>query len=278
MNSNSKKKFNWRAFTSLYVSFSFIIMVISGVVLFLAPAGRIAKWTHIFIFGMEKESWQAIHTIFTFLFIIAGIIHIYFNWKPLINYFKSRAKNKITIRKELILSFLVTLAIFVLTLFNIPPFSTVMEAGESLTDSWATEENEPPVPHAETMTFVELANAIEKPVDIMLFNLKEQKITASKDDIIKEVADRNKLTPMDLFEKMKTVKKVDSSSPYAGTGLGIKTLTEVCKTINLDLNTSLTLLAENGLNVSADMTLKDIARKYDKNPIDIIEIIDIKNQ
>jgi hypothetical protein len=278
MNNGFKKKFNWRAFISIYVSFSFIIMVFSGIILFLAPAGRIAKWTHIFIFGMEKESWQAVHTIFTFLFILAGVIHIYYNWKPLMNYLKSKAKDKITIRKELILSFLFTLTIFALTLFNIPPFSTIMDLGESLTDSWATEETEPPVPHAETMTFDELATSIEKPVDNMLNNLKEQNITATKDDIIKDVADRYKLTPMDLFGKMKTVKKVGSLSPHAGSGLGMKTLSEVCKTIDVDLNTSLSLLAKNGLDVSANMTLKDIAGKYDKNPIDVIEMIDIKNQ
>jgi hypothetical protein len=33
------------------------------------------------------------------------------------------------------------------------------------------------------------------------------------------------------------------------------------------------LLKENGINVNAEMTLKGIAGEYDKNPIDIMEII-----
>lgn len=222
MDTKKQKKFNWRAFVSLYVTFSFIIMVISGIVLYLSPAGRIAKWTHVYILGLEKESWQAIHIIFTFLFVIAGGFHIWYNWKPFTSYLRTKIQQNISLRKELFTSSLVVLFLLVATLANIPPFSTVIEFGETLTDSWATEQTEPPVPHAESMTFVELAAAIDKPVEGLMENLHNSGISANKNEIVKDVATRNDLTPLEVFEKMKTVKTVSPSSPYAGRGLGRK--------------------------------------------------------
>lgn len=273
MNSNAKKKFNWKAFISLYISFSFIIMIVSGVILYLAPAGRIAKWTHIYILGLEKDAWQAIHIIFTFLFIIASGFHIWYNWKPFVSYLRNKMRQKFSLRKELIASFLITMLLFVFTLLELPPFSSVIELGEDLTDSWSTEQTEPPAPHAESMTFDALAKAINKPVEGLLANLNQNNIIAQQDEIVRDVAEKYNLTPMELFKKMKTFKTMDSSSPYSGRGLGRKTMREICKTVQIDLENSLLLLKENGINAGAEMTLKNIAGEYDMKPIDIMKII-----
>jgi len=273
MKKSRSRKFNWRAFVSLYVSFSFLIMVVSGIILYLAPAGRIAKWTHIYILGLEKHSWQEIHIIFTFLFVIAGGFHIWFNWKPFVSYLRRKVQQNISLRKELFAAMSVVVFLMVSTLLSIPPFSTVIEFGEALTDSWATEQSEPPVPHAESMTFVELASTINKPVDGLLANLKKSKISAQGDEVIKTVAKRYDLTPMELFEKMETVKTQSPTSPYAGKGLGRKTVREICKTLKLDLDKTLRLLQENGMQADAEMTLKKIAEDYNRKPVEIMMII-----
>lgn len=273
MNSNAKKKFNWKAFISLYISFSFIIMIVSGIILYLAPAGRIAKWTHIYILGLEKDAWQAIHIIFTVLFIIASGFHIWYNWKPFVSYLRNKMQQKFSLRKELIASFLITILLFVFTLLELPPFSSVIELGEDLTDSWSTEQTEPPAPHAESMTFDALAKAINKPVEGLLANLNQNNIIAQQDEIVRDVAEKYNLTPMELFKKMETFKTTVSSSPYSGRGLGRKTMREICKTVQIDLENSLLLLKKNGINASAEMTLKNIAGEYDMKPIDIMKII-----
>jgi len=268
-----KNRFNWRAFTSLYITFSFLIMMVSGIILFLAPAGRIAKWTYISILGMEKESWQAIHVIFTLLFIIATGFHIYYNWKPFLSYLKSKIQKKLGLRKELVASFFVTVAILLLTLYGIPPFSTVLEFGEDYSDSWATDQTEPPVPHAESMSFIELAAAIDKPADELLSNLKEHQIFARDDEIIQDVAEKNNLTPLEMFNLMKAAKQSDPAGSYSGSGLGRKSFREVCETLGLDLGKSLQLLQENGIEVDTNKTLKDISGENDISPVDIMEII-----
>ena len=273
MKDKVKNKFNWRALISLFVFFSLIIITVSGVVLYLAPAGRIAKWTHISIIGFEKEQWQAIHTIFGYLFAISIIFHIKFNWKPLVSYFRRKIEKRAVLRKELVVSFAVTLLWFIFTLFNLPPFSLVMDLGETLSDSWAKEQNEPPVPHAEEMTISELAEAVDQTAEVLLSNLKANNVAADKQDVVKDLAKKYNLTPMELFEKMKTVKKAESSVTYSGRGLGRKTLKEVCELESLDLEKSLLLLKNKGIDADAEMTLRDIAEKYNLKPVDIMEII-----
>ncbi len=273
MAAKQKTKFNGRAFTSLYISFSGIIMVLSGIILYLAPAGRIAKWTRIYILGLEKADWQSVHTIFTFIFVIAGAFHIWYNWKPLVSYFRRKLQQKIVLRKELFASFVVTLLLFVITLFNVPPFSSVMDLGEYLSDSWSTRQTEPPVPHAESMTFAELAKAIDRPVESLLGMLKKENIVAEKEDVLKKVAEKHHLTPMELFAKMKAVKTPSTSSPYAGKGLGRKTLAEACPELKVELSKAVQALREKGIDASAEQTIKDIASQAALTPLDIMEII-----
>lgn len=277
MKNSKSKKFKWRAFVSLYISFSFIIIVISGIVLYLAPSGRIAHWTQIYILGLEKDSWQAIHTIFTYLFVIGGGLHIYYNWKPLMSYFKNKAKEKISIRKELLFSLILTIAIFAFTLKEIPPFSSVMELGETLKDSWSNEQTEPPVPHAESMSFVELAEVIELSAAGMINNLSKSGIIALENEIIENVAVQNNITPMELFEKMKAVLESSSVSKYANTGIGRKSLEEVCKMLNLDLTETMVYLKKSGYTVNKGETIKKIADNNSLEPRQVMEILENNN-
>ena len=58
-----RKPFSWKPFTSFFILLSFVVLLLSGVVLYVAPPGRIANWTQ-WQFGLDKEQWQALHTVF----------------------------------------------------------------------------------------------------------------------------------------------------------------------------------------------------------------------
>ena len=49
------KKFNFRALTSLTLLWMFLALLVSGVVLYIAPPGRIAHWTDWALLGLTKE-------------------------------------------------------------------------------------------------------------------------------------------------------------------------------------------------------------------------------
>jgi len=46
--------FRWRGFTTLLTAFSFIISLVSGIVLYFTPQGKIANWTYRTFLGLNK--------------------------------------------------------------------------------------------------------------------------------------------------------------------------------------------------------------------------------
>lgn len=63
-----------------------------------------------------------------------------------------------------------------------------MDIGEYFTESWESEQTEPPIPHAEELSIEELAKTVQLPIQQIIQNLKEQNIEATPEMIIKDVA------------------------------------------------------------------------------------------
>ena len=269
------KKFNWRAFTSLYITLSFIIMILSGMILFLAPPGRIANWTDLTILHLTKAQWQAIHTIFTFLFIIASAFHIYFNWKPFTAYLKTKLNKKIRIRRELILSAILTLIIFFLVLINVPPFKMVMDIGENLSNSWSIEKTEPPIPHAELMPLDEFSQTVQIPLEEIITKLKDSEINVSHEKIIiKDLANQNNMSPQELYAIIINNNTNNLVIPkLQGAGYGRMTLQEFCNKNQIRIEDAIIKLNANGIEVSVNSEIRTIAKEKGVRPIELIKII-----
>ena len=58
-------------------------------ILYIVPQGRVAYWADWKFWGLTKTDWGNIHINLGLLFLIALFIHIYYNWKPLINYLQA---------------------------------------------------------------------------------------------------------------------------------------------------------------------------------------------
>jgi len=255
--------------------FSFIIMVFSGLILFIAPPGRIAHWTELTILGFTKDQWQSIHTIFTFLFIIAGSFHIYYNWKPILAYFRTKMKEKFKLRKELILSALFSVIVFLLVLSNVPPFKTVMDLGEDFSDSWSNEESEPPVPHAEEMTLIEFAQVTNAEVKTIIKNLKNNGITnVTENSVIKDLAVENNTTPQQIYKKVNSESQPNVVSHKGGKfGYGRKTISEICEELQISQDKALANLSKYDLNIDLNKKVKEIASDNDLLPIELINML-----
>ena len=275
----NKKQFNLRAFISLYMTIAFIIMTISGIILYTAPAGRIAHWSYWALFGFTKDQWQAFHIMFTFIFVIAGIFHIIYNWKPLIKYISNKMSGTTSIRKELIYSVLFSVFVFGGTYYKIPPFINVIDFGEYLTDSWSDENTEPPVPHAEELTISEISLQLNLKTNRVMQKLDKNGFTVlDSNKILKEIAEDYNVVPSDIYKVIKEGIKVNSSesakSKYTqGSGYGRKLLSDIFKENNLTWEEGIELLKKNGILVSEDGKLKDIATENGKLPIDLINFL-----
>lgn len=273
MTNKQSRAINWRAFTSMFILFSFLIIGISGIILYFAPPGRIAHWSQWTLTGLTKESWQSVHTIFAFTFIITAIFHLKFNWKPLMAYIKKKlAEGQTKVRKELALSALVSVGLLVLTLVSAPPFSTIMSWGEALSNAWADENTEPPIPHAELMTLEKLAQNMQIPLSDFLQGLQEAGIRAEPASIIGDLARENEMTPSQIYARLPK-QNVPDTGIIAGGGYGRKTVAEVCKSMQKPVSRGLQNLKQQGIEATPDTNVRELASRYDLKPIDIVKIL-----
>lgn len=268
-----KSRFSWRAFTSLYVTLSFVVMVISGLVLFVAPPGRIANWTYIPILGLEKAQWQTVHTIFTFLFIIAGSVHLYFNWKPFTFNLKNKFIYGLKIRNELIASLSIFVVIFVLSATGSEPFQSVMDFGENYKQTWSAGTVKPPIVHAEQMTLAEFSQFLNIDRLDLIKELKRDGINPQPDQTIAEIAGSLNIVPDELYHKFQAFVPAKNNQASQGRGYGRKTIKMYCDETGQSPVMAIELLAKAGIEATEDSNLRQLADKYQKKPIEIVTIL-----
>jgi len=262
----------WKPFTSFLVFFAFTFILGSGLVLYIAPPGRIANWT-VWMFGsLPKEQWQAIHTVFAFVFVVAAVLHLILNWRVLVAYLRTRLHTGTSNRREFVAAGAVTLTVLAMTMGSVPPFSTIVDIGDRAKNSWADSTTEPPVPHAEGLTLAQLADVTKQPVDQLLQKLSNEGVRDVADGVtVGELASRNGLTPQALYVKTRT----SGAAPVVNVeaGLGRKNVEQVCAELGIGLDDGLARLERAGLRASADDTMKDIANVHGRTPHDILPIL-----
>jgi hypothetical protein len=269
-----KQRIEWRSFTTFYVVLSFAIITLSGVILFITPPGRVAYWSQWQFLWLTKQQWQAVHTIFTFLFVIAASFHLFFNWKVLTTYLRVKLKEGMKRKSELTLASGVALLILVLTLANVPPFKTVMDFGEEARNSWVSPKDEPPIPHAELLTLAEFAEKVQIPLKQIKSQLAAAGIVADSATVsVKSLAKKHNLTPQQLYAKMQKGTQQKVVQVAEGGGYGRKTISQVCDQVNVTLAEGLRRLQARGIVADESNNVRDLAAKAGKSPIDIVKII-----
>lgn len=283
MAEKKNNKIAFRSFVSILLMFSSAILVFTGIILFITPPGRIAHWTGWTMLGLGKEQWGAVHICFSICVIIASILHIYLNFKPLMNYFKDKISKKFAIKMEWVAAALLCIAIFLGTIAAIPPFSTIMDINDNIKFSWEKPSEKAPIPHAETMTLADLAKKADLDLDSMMENLKKAEMGPVKPDtVIGQLAEKYKITPNQVF-KIATGQKntfqgsgnADSEpAAYDGQnrGLGRKTLKQFCDEENIDIAGAIEKLKAAGIEAAAGDNMKFLANKALTNPHKIAEI------
>ena len=64
--------FRFRAFTVFWLTFSFLLSVLSGAILFLRPEGSLATWTGWTALGLNKKQWEGVHAVFVLTLVVSA--------------------------------------------------------------------------------------------------------------------------------------------------------------------------------------------------------------
>lgn len=312
MEQNIKNRFNWRAFFSVLSALSFIGMVFTGVILFVVPPGRIANWTGWTLLGLTKHQWIGLHDWFSIIFIVASIFHVYLNWKALVSYFKNKVSKAFALRIEWVFALVICGVVFIGTLVDIKPFSSLLTWNENIKHSWDSPQQRAPIPHAELLTLTELSEQVsDVSLETILANLKLRGIeVTSADVVVGDLAEAHNMTPAHLYDIAlgqagpgrgqgghgeggrgfggpggrteqhgDTQGDIGAEHEQGGTiRVGRMTLNSYCNQTGLDVNEAVKKLQNAGFKASSDMTIRSIADSTGAHPSEIRTLLEPPSQ
>lgn len=273
---NSPAAFQWRAFTSVMMTLGFLLLAVSGTVLFLAPPGRVANWTNWTMLGLRKSEWGGLHIWFGTLFLALTVLHVIYNWRPLISYFKDRVTRSLGLRREWAVATALSVGVFAGTRAGLAPFSTFLDWNEEFKASWEKTTERAPIPHAELLTLAALAEKGGVDLAVATTRLAAKGINGfTGETVVQRIADAAKLPARDVYAIIMTAPKGAGghADGQAGGGLGWKTLTQFCQQEGLALDATLARLVAKGLKVDAAMTLREIAVNNGQKPYELVDLI-----
>lgn len=281
----AEKKWHTRGLTSLLTLAGFLIMSVTGLVLYLVPQGRVAYWIEWTLWGMTKEQWGDIHILSSLFFILAGAFHIYFNWKPLLNYLSSKTTGALKHKREIVITCLATIILVASGIWKIPPLSYLLDLNAVVKDAWIVEKDyEPPFGHAELLSLKVFCKKTDIPYEKAAEELKAKGFKGVAPDVaLVDLARANKVSPLEIyrlirkFEVAAEVKLPATLTPeaveetFAGSGIGNKSIPDICAKLGLDPKTVLARLAKKGIKADSETGLKPLADKAGLAPIEFLK-------
>ena len=270
-----------RKIASLTALSSFILLLLTIVALYVAPQGRVAYWADWDLWGLTKTDWGNVHINLGLLFLASILLHIYYNWKPIVSYLKNKAKQFRVFTKESTTALVVTLVVAVGTYFLIPPFHWVMEFNDFLKDSAAQEYGEPPYGHAELSSLKTFSSKMRFDLSHATERLKKAGVEFDgPEQTIQDIARLNRMSPKQLYAAMKPVESPDAVKKmpdFPPPGIGRRSLADICQEYNLNIPAVLRTLSESDIKATAELSIKEIAAQNNKQPIDIYDILKTLN-
>lgn len=293
---DAKSKFSGRAFISLNTTISFIVLIVSSVILYIMPPGRDAYWTDWKLWGLSKDQWGALHTVGGLAFVIFGIIHLIpYNWKVFWNYIISKIRKNLNKKAEMTAALVLNVLIILVCVFNWFPSSTIMDWGASLKNSWVSTSARAPYGHAESETIEVLAQRLgfNLPAALKLFEEKGLAVDPAK--TLKFNAEQNKMKSTELYELLAPLlpggmparggrgegQALTAENPQGepagglreGGGWGRKTVKSYCDELGIEPAVAIEKLKAKGIEAKPGSNLRELGDKAGLSPIQIAQFI-----
>jgi hypothetical protein len=216
------KTINWRGLTSFVVFLSFVVLALSGVILYILPHGRVAYWVDFHLLGLDKDQWDTLHTIFAFLFFISIVFHIINNYRTLWHYVVDKMKGTLRLKKELVLAVAIAMVCAAGSILFLPPFKTIKDLGEAAREAWVKpSDRNIPFPHAELQPLAALGPKLGFDPGEAVSVLRDKGLDVKgPGDSLKEIAARNDTTPSALFRHIAPDFKGGGPGKWPGHGGG----------------------------------------------------------
>lgn len=262
--------------TSLTMLLTMFTMTFTGIILFITPPGRVANWANWELFGISKELYGQIHSSFMVLFIIATILHIYYNWKPLINYMKNEAREFVLFTKDMIVASILFLVFLFGTIYQISPFSNFLNFGDEIKSSWEKEYGTSPYSHAELSSLKSFTKKLNYDLEVSKTILTSNNITFEEDQSLSQIAKLNGISPKFIYDLLRKNFEKNEEKTVPLSGLGKKSIKEVAQTLGLSTQEFIEKLKTLDLAANEDDKFKEVVESKDLSPSDVLEKLGYK--
>jgi hypothetical protein len=269
-----------RRFVSLVLLWSFTLLLLTSIMLFVAPQGKVANWADWHLWGLSKVQWGNLHINLGWLFVIASIVHVVLNWGAIRSYIKAKAVQTKPGTRDVLVSILLTAAVGFGTYFEVPPFQWVINANEAIKEKAAKTYGDPPYGHAEisSVKVFTKKTGLDLKQSMQALNKAGFKVESPEETLL-SIAQRNGVAPKALFEVMQTAVPPPALVPGGGfpasppAGTGMMPLSKICTTYGVDVQVAIQALKDKGIEATPEMTMKEIGQKAGRSLMDIYEII-----
>lgn len=278
-----------RKIASMTMLISGFVLIVNSIVLYVVPEGRVAHWANWLFMGLTKEEWSNQHLTVGVLFLIAGLLHVYYNWKAVISYLKNKMRKMSIFTPAFLIAFILTGVVVMGTYLHVPPMSSLVNIGNSLKQAGARKYGTPPYGRAELSSLeafarkeqldLEKSIALLEAADIRFENIEQN---------LEAIATSNRVSPQHLYEIIKsarikqtgreTEKIVKYREPAQlpetpPPGFGRKTIYQACTELGLDSTTVTNGLEAIGISATSETTIKELVASYNKTPQELYAII-----
>lgn len=256
---------------------SFLLLIVTSIVLYVVPEGRVAYWSDWRFMGLTKTLWGDVHINLGVLFLTSGLLHLYYNWKPMVAYMKNKAKQLKIFTADFNVALALTLIFTFGTLLHIPPMSTILDFSASFKDAGAQKYGEPPYGHAELSSLKLFAKRTGLDLDVIKQQLQKSAMIFDDESwSLLDIARANNCTPKDVYVDMlppndTTQSNVFPDHPFPG--IGRMRLMDLCAQYNLNTNKIISGLGARQIKAEPDQTIKEIAQATGMEPQRLFEII-----
>lgn len=255
---------------SITLAFSFLVMSMTGMMLYIVPKGKVAYWANWKMFGLTKTQYGDIHITSMILFTVMAVWHIYYNWKPLTSYIKNTARQITLLKKELLIALSINLFFVAGTLMGIQPLQTVLDINENIKTYWEDQYGSPPYGHAEESSLESFAQRMGVSIEKATKSLKENGITVTNNSqTLLQIAEQNSISPKIIYDAIKS--KSNAGAQNASTVsdvsfLGRRTLQELATMKKINLEKSLAFLKEKAFNATPQSRMREAANALGTTP------------
>jgi len=249
-----------RKWIDLLLFYSGVIILISGVVLYIMPHGRVAYFTNWSFLGLNKDNWDDLHVVFGILMVVVSIWHTVLNWKVL---------KKYLFKRESVFALIIILFTSALTIKNVYPIKAIIDFEEYIKNSWEVNKIAVPIPHAELLSLKDFCKKLNIPLDKAINKLQNKGFKFTPTQTLKTIAKNNNTSPAKIYEIIKPANNTTQNF----SGIGRMSLDDFCKKYKCNTQKAIKLLKQKGIKATSSQTLKEIANQNNLLPIDIANMI-----